>query len=414
MDCVHYQNDQLYIEQVSLADIAKQFGTPCYVYSKQKLLDNWQQFDRAFAYHPHHICYAVKANSNLAILNLFAKLQSGFDIVSLGELERVIKAGGDPQKIVFSGVGKKPNEIIRALEVKIYCFNVESEVELARLNDIAACQKKIAPICLRINPNIDARTHPHIATGLNENKFGIAYADVLSIANKIHTLKHLKLIGIGSHIGSQIMTLDPFLAAIDRLLELVSPLTAKNMPLEHINIGGGLGVNYQNETAPSIQEYAAALKQKLVTCPLNVVLEPGRAIAANAGILLTTVEYVKQTEHKNFVIVDAAMNDLLRPALYNAWHPIEPVTLRKDIPQKIVDIVGPVCESADFLGKERLLSIEAGDLLAVYSAGAYGFSMSSNYNSRPRAAEIEVDKNQVHLIRARETIQDLFVHERIV
>ncbi|MEO8402731.1 MAG: diaminopimelate decarboxylase [Gammaproteobacteria bacterium] len=414
MNCFHYQQDQLYAEEVSLTDIAKQFGTPCYVYSKSQLIQNWQRFNDAFTNHPHRICYAVKANSNIAILNLFAKLQSGFDIVSLGELERVLAAGGDPSKIVFSGVGKKAAEIVRALEVGINCFNVESAAELERLNAIGAEYKKIVPIGLRINPNIDARTHPYIATGLHENKFGIDYTEGLAIVDKIQTLPHLKLVGIGSHIGSQLTELSPFIEAIDRLLELVDQLLLAGVPLHHLNIGGGLGVCYQNETPPSIQEYATTLSQKLAACPLEIILEPGRAIVANAGILLTSVEYLKHTEHKNFAIVDTAMNDLLRPALYEAWHEITPVKPDKKLPEKMYDIVGPVCESADFLGKNRLLGVLPGDLLAIHSTGAYGFSMSSNYNSRPRVAEVMVDKNQVHLIRKRETIADLFLHEQLI
>jgi len=413
MEYFHYQQDHLYAEQVSLIEIAKQYGTPCYVYSKKMLVDNWKKFDSAFANHTHRICYAVKANSNLAILNLFAHMQSGFDIVSLGELERVLAAGGDPSKIVFSGVGKKSHEMMRALEIGIHCFNVESEAELIRLNDIAAQQNKMAPIGLRINPNIDARTHPYIATGLNENKFGIAYTEALTIIEKIQSLPYLKLIGVGNHIGSQLTDLSPFSEAIDRLLELVDHLIAKEIQLDHINIGGGLGINYRNETPPSIAEYAAMLMPKLSRYPFEIILEPGRAIVANTGILLTTVEYLKHTHHKNFAIVDAAMNDLLRPALYNAWHDISPVLLRKNNLPKLYDIVGPVCESADFLGKQRELAIEPGDLLAIQAAGAYGFSMSSNYNSRPRAAELMVDKQQMHLIRERETIQDLLAREKI-
>lgn len=414
MECFHYQHNQLHAEQVSLTNIAHEFGTPCYVYSKKALTQNWKNFDNAFAQHAHRICYAVKANSNLAILHLFATMHSGFDIVSLGELERVLAAGGDPAKIVFSGVGKKPQEIIRALEVGINCFNVESAEELERLNEIAAQQNKFAPIGLRINPNIDARTHPYIATGLNENKFGIAYTDVMAVVEKIKTLPNLKLIGIGNHIGSQLTDLSPFVDAVDRLVEVVDQLLAQGVELEHINIGGGLGVNYQNETPPSIQEYAATLIQKLAHYSQEIILEPGRAIVANAGILLTRVEYLKHTAHKNFAIVDAAMNDLLRPALYNAWHQISSVQLNKNVKEKLYDIVGPVCESADFLGKQRELALETNDLLAVHSAGAYGFSMSSNYNSRPRAAEVMVDGDKVYLIRERETIEDLFARERII
>jgi len=414
MEYFHYQQNQLYAEQVSVSDIAKQYGTPCYIYSKNSLINHWKKFDDAFQKHPHRICYAVKANSNLAILHLFSEMQSGFDIVSLGELERVLAAGGYPKKIVFSGVGKKSNEIRCALEIGIHCFNVESEAELERLNKIAAEQNKIAPVGLRINPNIDARTHPYIATGLNENKFGIAYTEVMPIIEKIKSLSHLKLIGIGSHIGSQLTELSPFVEAINRLLELVNKLFINGIELQHLNIGGGLGINYQHETPPSIQEYAKTLMRKLAHFPLEIIMEPGRAIVANSGILLTSIEYLKYTEHKNFAIVDAAMNDLLRPALYHAWHQISPVELRKNHSAKIYDIVGPVCESADFLGKQRELSVDVGDLLAIHSAGAYSFSMSSNYNSRPRAPEIMVDGEQIHLIRERETIQDLFAREKIV
>lgn len=409
-----YHQDQLYVEQVSLLAIARQFGTPCYVYSKAVLTDNWQQFSSAFAGRPHRICYAVKANSNLAILNLFAKQHSGFDIVSQGELERVLIAGGDPAKVVFSGVGKKIAEIKRALQVGINCFNVESTVELARLNEIAQQENKIAPITLRINPNIDARTHPYIATGLSENKFGIALPDALAIIPHLKNWPHLKLIGIGCHIGSQLTDMNPFLEAADRLLEIVAQLTRAGIQLQHLNIGGGLGVNYQNETPPSIHTYATALKAKLADFTGEIILEPGRAIVANAGILLTQVEYLKHTAHKNFALVDAGMNDLLRPALYDAWHRIVPVQLRQDVPAETYDIVGPVCETADFLGKQRQLALKPGDLLALHSAGAYGFSMSSNYNSRPRPAEVMVDKDQVQLVRARETIQDLFANEKII
>lgn len=411
---MHYQHGSLYVEEVNLVDIAKQYGTPCYVYSKKMLIDNWQDFNNAFSGHPHRICYAVKANSNLAILNLFAKMGSGFDIVSLGELERVLAAGGEPKNIVFSGVGKKPAEIIRALEVGIHCFNIESEAELERLNQIAQQENKIAPIGLRINPDIDARTHPYIATGLNENKFGIAYTEALSIIEKIQSLSHLKLIGIGNHIGSQLTELSPFSEAVDRLLVLANQLTTQGIELQHINIGGGLGISYRNETPPSIEEYAATIIPKLAGYPFEIILEPGRAIVANTGILLTTIEFLKHTEHKNFAIVDAAMNDLLRPALYNAWHDIIPVTLRKNHIQLLYDIVGPICESADFLGKERTLAVETGDLLAIQSAGAYSYSMSSNYNSRPRAAEVMIDQNQIHLICERETILNLFVREKII
>lgn len=414
MDYFKYQKDQLYVEQVDLAEIAKQYGTPCYVYSKQALTHNWHQFDSAFSKHKHQICYAVKANSNLAILHILSQMNSGFDIVSVGELERVLAAGGDPNKVVFSGVGKKTHEISRALQVGIHCFNIESEAELIRINEIAVKENKIAPISLRVNPNIDARTHPYIATGLNENKFGIPYVDVMPIINKIKALPHLKLIGIGQHIGSQLTELSPLSDAVDRLLDLITTLSASSIQLQHINIGGGLGVHYQYETPPSINDYANIFISKLAHLPMEIILEPGRAIVANAAVLLTSVEYLKHTEHRNFAIVDAAMNDLMRPALYSAWHAISPVKLRKNQTEKMYDIVGPVCESADFLGKQRQLAIEAGDLLAIHSVGAYGFSMSSNYNTRPRAAEIMVDGQQVHLICERETIQDLFAREKMI
>ncbi len=406
--------NQLYVEQVSLVDIAAQYGTPCYVYSKKTLTENFKTFDEAFAQHAHRICYAVKANSNLAILNLFALMGSGFDIVSLGELERVLASGGAPSKIIFSGVGKKSHEMARALEVGIHCFNIESEAELERLNAIAAGQNKIASISLRINPNIDARTHPYIATGLNENKFGIAYQDIIPLIAKFKKLSHLKLIGISQHIGSQLTEISPFTDAVDRLLEVVDTLSNQNIQLQHINIGGGLGVPYQHETPPTIAEYAKTLITQFAPYSEDIILEPGRALVADAGILLTSVEYLKQTEHKNFAIVDAAMNDLLRPALYQAWHQISPVLPRENLPKKMYDIVGPVCESADFLGKDRELALEVGDLLAIHTAGAYGFSMSSNYNSRPRAAEVIVSQDKTHLIRERETIDELFAREKII
>lgn len=414
MDYFHYQKDQLFVENVDLADIAKQYGTPCYVYSKQALINQWHQFDEAFSKHEHLICYAVKANSNLAILHLFAQMNSGFDIVSVGELERVLAAGGDPNKVVFSGVGKKNHEILRALQVGIHCFNIESEAELMRIHEIAAKENKIAPISLRVNPNIDAGTHPYIATGLNENKFGILYSDVMFMIKKIQSLSHLKLIGIGQHIGSQLMELNPFKEAVDRLRELIKMILDQSIELQHINIGGGLGVHYQDETPPSISDYATIFISKLADLPMDLILEPGRAIVANAAVLLTSVEYLKHTEHKNFAIVDAAMNDLVRPALYSAWHAITPVKHKKNLPAKIYDVVGPVCESADFLGKHRQLTIEADDLLAIHSVGAYGFCMSSNYNSRPRVPEIMVDGQHVYLIRERETIQDLFAREKMI
>lgn len=414
MNILHYQNNELYIEKVSLKALATKIGTPTYVYSRAVLERNWQAFSSAFHTPSYLICYAVKANSNLAILNLLAKHQSGFDIVSLGELERVLKAGGNPQKIVFSGVGKQRHEIIRALDVGIYCFNVESETELHRLQQIAEEQQKIAPIALRINPNIDAKTHPHIATGLYDNKFGIADQHIMRIIKEINQYSNLKLIGIACHIGSQLTELSPFIAAIDRIIQLLDSIKAAGIDLQHVNVGGGLGVRYQEENPPSIQEYVQTLANKLKSFPYKIILEPGRAMIAEAGILLTQVAYLKQTADKNFAIVNAGMNDLIRPALYDAWHPIFPVQIRPTTTQKIYDIVGPVCESADFLGKKRLLALEPDDLLAIGMAGAYGFSMSSNYNSRPRAAEILVDQDQIHVIRHRETLADLFANEYII
>lgn len=414
MQYFHYQNNELHAEEVNLKDIAKHFGTPCYVYSRAALENNWQSFHRAFGKVAHRICYAVKANSNIAILNLLAQLNSGFDIVSLGELERVLSAGGDPKKIVFSGVGKKSAEIIRALETGIYCFNVESAVELERINALAKQINKIAPIALRINPNIDAKTHPHIATGLKENKFGIEFEKALPLSREIKAMPNLKLIGIACHIGSQLTEISPFIEALDRVKELAAQIAAEGIQLEHLNIGGGLGIRYQDEQPPSIEEYVSTICDHMKGLPYQIILEPGRAITANAGILLTAVEYVKHTPHKNFAIVDAAMNDLIRPVLYDAWQNILPVNSHEVHTPEEYDIVGPVCETGDFLGKNRTLAIAPGSLLAICCAGAYGFSMSSNYNSRPRVAEVMVDKAKTHLIRRRETIEELYASEKIL
>lgn len=408
-----YKDNELYCEEVKVSDIAIEFGTPCYVYSRGAILANWQAFQEAFADCSHDICYAVKANSNLAILNLFAKLNSGFDIVSLGELERVLAAGGDPKKMVFSGVGKQTLEIARAIDLCIGCFNVESEEELQRIQTIAKEKNKIVKIALRVNPNIDARTHPHISTGRDENKFGIEFDKVLALCIKIQLMSHVKLVGLAAHIGSQITELTPFLEAIDRLVEIIKQLAMAEIKLEHINIGGGLGVSYQNEKPPSIKDYVTAIMQKLKSLNLKIVIEPGRVLVANAGVLLTKVEYIKQQYNKNFAIVDAGMNDLMRQALYDAWHDIIPVSLDNQRELLIYDIVGPVCESADILGKNRSLSLAADHVLAVTTAGAYGFSMSSNYNSRPRCAEVMVDLEQMILIRRRETIHDLFRLEKL-
>jgi diaminopimelate decarboxylase len=412
MQFFDYQDNQLFAEQVSMTDIANQFGTPCYVYSRAAIEANWRAFDNALAGKPHRICYAVKANSNLAILNVLARLGSGFDTVSIGEIERVIAAGGDPAKIIFSGVGKTSSEILRAIAIGIHSFNVESDVEIERLQSLAASQDKIINISLRVNPDIDANTHPYISTGLKENKFGIEISDVLPLCAKIKTFPHLNLIGIACHIGSQLTQISPFLAAIDRVLELVEQLQKQWISLQQLDFGGGLGIRYRDEQPPSIDEYVTALRNHVVECPQEIILEPGRAISANAGILLTRIEYLKLTQHKNFAIIDAAMNDLMRPALYNAWQDIQPVVLTQGKTESY-DIVGPVCESADFLGRDRALAVTSGDLLAITCAGAYGFSMSSNYNSRPRAAEVMVDKNKVTLIRRRETINELYAGETL-
>lgn len=410
MSCTHYRGSSLFIEKVNLQDVAQQYGTPCYVYSRRALQSNWQKFDGAFQKITHRLCFAVKANSNIAILNLLARLKSGFDIVSQGELERVLAAGGDPQKIVFSGVGKKPAEIDRAIKAGIYCFNVESEPEVERIHAIASKLNSKVNIALRINPNIDASTHAHISTGMKHNKFGIDSNDVLPLCQKIITMPWLNLIGLASHIGSQIIDLTPFLDNIDCLLNLYQQLSQLGLPLKQINVGGGLGITYQHEQPPAIQVYAKALEDKLAGYPIELVIEPGRAIVGNAGVLLTSIEYLKHTHHKNFAIVDAGMNDLIRPALYDAWQNILPLE-KHDFPKKSYDIAGPVCESSDFLGKNRELALQAGDILAIDTTGAYGFSMSSNYNSRPRPPEILVDDDKTFLIRKRESIEDLFAGE---
>lgn len=412
MSCLQYRGDELYVDDVRLADIANQYGTPCYVYSRTTLEINWHAFNNAFNGINHRICYAVKANSNLSILRLLASLNSGFDIVSLGELERVIAAGGDVKKVVFSGVGKQEIEIEKAIQYGIHCFDVESEAELTRINTIATRLNKQVDIALRINPDVDPRTHAYISTGLKENKFGIDMTDVMPLCRKLSSLPALRLVGIASHIGSQITDLNPFSLAIDRLLEIYHQLKEMGITLKHINIGGGLGIVYHDENPPSITDYANMLSEKLRHFPIELMIEPGRSIVGNAGILLTKIEYLKHNHRKNFAIIDAGMNDLLRPALYNAWQNILPVTLRHTT-KKLYDIAGPVCESADFLGKNRELAIEAGDLLAVDSAGAYGFSMSSNYNSRCRPAEVLVEGHTCRLIRKRETIPELYASEVI-
>lgn len=408
MEYFHYRNNVLWAEEIPLPEIASRFGTPCYVYSRAAIEHQWRAFEQAFEKHPHQICYAVKANSNLAVLNILARLGSGFDIVSVGELERVLAAGGDPGRIVFSGVGKRADEMERALAVGIACFNVESEAELIRLNEIAGKLEQRAPVSLRVNPDVDACTHPYIATGLRDNKFGIEIDQALAVYARAVTLPHIDILGVDCHIGSQLTSLSPFLAALERVLALVDQLAERGIEVRHIDLGGGLGIIYRDEAPPSPQQYAAALRQKLAGRNLEIWIEPGRAIVGNGGVLLTRIEYLKQAPQKNFAIVDAAMNDLLRPALYDAWQEIIPVTVDATGEPLFFDVVGPVCETGDFLGKRRQLAIEAGDLLVVRAAGAYGFTMSSNYNSRPRAAEIMVDGAEAHLVRERETVESLY------
>jgi diaminopimelate decarboxylase len=411
MDYFNYQNGRLHAEQVDLSTIAETYGTPCYVYSRATLERHWHAFDQALKNYRHLVCYAVKANSNLTVLNILAQLGSGFDIVSGGELERVLRAGGLPKNIVFSGVGKTKAEMRRALEVGIRCFNVESEPELQRLNQVAGEMGKIAPISLRVNPDVDAKTHPYISTGLKQNKFGIDVDIAVDVYTEAAALPHLRLTGIDCHIGSQLTDTTPFVDALQRIIVLVKHLAKKGIALEHLDIGGGLGVRYQNETPPEPTAYVEALTEVLGESAYEIILEPGRAIAANAGILLTRVEYLKNTPDKHFAIVDAAMNDLLRPALYNAWQEVIPVQPRLGETAQDYDIVGPICETGDFIAKNRALALEAGDLLAVRTSGAYGFTMSSNYNSRLRAAEIMVDGERVTVARRRETIEDLLALE---
>src|SRR3569623_1941500 len=413
MDHFHYRSGQLCAEDVPLTEIAAQHGTPCYVYSRATIERHCHAFDAALADVDHLVCYAVKANSNLGVLNVMAQLGSGFDIVSVGELERVLRAGGDPNKIVFSGVGKRADELRRALEVGIHCFNVESAAELERLNEVAGAMGRRAPVSLRVNPDVDAKTHPYISTGLKENKFCIDIAEAPALYARAAQMPHIEIIGVDCHIGSQLTQGRPFVDALQRVLALVDELAARGVQLKHLDIGGGLGITYREEMPPSPAEYAAALLPQLRACGMKVLIEPGRAIVGNAGVLLTRVEYLKPPAHKNFAVVDAAMNDLIRPALYDAWQQIVSVGPRcGDITP--YDVVGPVCETCDFLGKDRPLCIEAGDLLAIRSAGAYGFSMSSQYNSRPRAAKLMVDGSQVHVVRRREDIDDLLRGEAVL
>ena len=413
---VHFEfrHGELYAEDVPLRQIADSFGTPCYVYSRATLERHWQAFDRAFGDHPHLVCFAVKANSNLGVLNALARLGSGFDIVSVGELERVLAAGGDPGKVVFSGVGKQAGEMQRALQAGIRCFNVESAAELERLNQVAQAMGKQAPVALRVNPDVDAQTHPYISTGLKENKFGIAIAEAAALYRRAAQLPNIHVSGVDCHIGSQLTQLAPFLDALDRVIDLVGKLEADGISLDHLDLGGGLGVRYRDETPPEPEQYARALMERLGDQPREIFIEPGRAIAANAGILLTRVEYLKHGEGKDFAVVDAAMNDLIRPSLYQAWQDILSAEQHPQGTTGVFEVVGPICETGDFLGKQRALTLRQGCLLAVRSSGAYGFTMASNYNSRPRVAELMVDGEQVHLIRQRETVADLFATESLL
>ncbi|MDO8861794.1 diaminopimelate decarboxylase [Haliea sp. E1-2-M8] len=407
MSSFHYRDGVLYAEQVSVDDIAARFGTPCYVYSRGALESALRAYQNALADWPHLICYAVKANSNIAVLDVLARQGAGFDIVSVGELERVLAAGGDPAKTVFSGVAKTAEEMARALELGIHCFNVESAAELEVLNRVAGNTNKLAPVSIRVNPDVDARTHPYISTGLRENKFGLGVADALPLYRRAATLPHIDVLGLDCHIGSQLTELNPFIDALRRLLLLVDELAAEGIAIRHLDLGGGLGVRYRDEEPPAIADYIAAIRTELGERQLPLVFEPGRSICANAGLLLTRVEYLKQTPEHHFALVDAGMNDMIRPALYQAWLDIRPSHPATEGVSALWDIVGPVCETGDFLGKQRQLTLAQGSLLAVFGAGAYGFSMSSNYNSRPRATEVMVDGAAVYQVRARETLDDL-------
>ena len=414
MDFFQYKNEQLYVEDLPVKQLAEEFGTPLYIYSRATLERHWHAFDSALGKHPHLICYAVKANSNIGILNVMAKLGSGFDIVSQGELERVLAAGGEASKVVFSGVAKSRAEIMRALEVGIRCFNVESIAELHHINQIAGEMGKVAPISLRVNPDVDAHTHPYISTGLKENKFGVSVDEAREVYKLAATLPHVKITGMDCHIGSQLTELQPFLDATDRLIRLMEQLKEDGITLKHLDLGGGLGVTYTDETPPHPSDYAAALLNKLKGYEnLEIILEPGRAIAANAGILVAKVQYLKSNESRNFAITDTGMNDMIRPALYEAYMNIIEIDRTLEREKAIYDVVGPVCETSDFLGKQRELAIAEGDYIAQRSAGAYGASMSSNYNSRPRTAEVLVDGDKAHLIRRRENLSELWALESI-
>jgi diaminopimelate decarboxylase len=406
MDPFQYRNNALHAEDLPVAELARRFGTPCYLYSRAALEHNLRAYQQPLSGLPHLICFAVKANSNLAVLNVLARLGAGFDIVSGGELERVVRAGGDPAKVIFSGLGKTEDEIARALELGICCFNVESEPELDRIEAVAARLQVRAPISLRVNPDVDAGTHPYISTGLKENKFGIAIDAALEVYERAAQMPHIEIVGVDCHIGSQLTTIAPYLDAIDRVLLLVDALEARGIRLRHFDIGGGLGVCYRDEKPPAPSQFIQAVLARLAGRELSLFMEPGRSICANAGLFVTKVEFLKQNGQKNFAIVDGAMNDLLRPALYGAWQAIVPVQQHPpgSVPEQVYDVVGPVCESSDFLGKERPLAIVPGDLLAVRTAGAYGFVMSSNYNTRNRVAEIMVDGDKATVVRQRETL----------
>ncbi|MGO1232190.1 MAG: diaminopimelate decarboxylase [Marinobacter sp.] len=406
MDHFNYRNGELYAEDIAVASIAGRFGTPAYIYSRATLERHYRAYDEALKERPHLVCYAVKANSNLAVLNVLARLGAGFDIVSAGELERVLRAGGDAGKVVFSGVGKQEWEMKRALEVGVRCFNVESDTELDRLNQVAGELGVKAPVSLRVNPDVDAGTHPYISTGLKENKFGIDIAEAPEVYARAAAMPNLDIHGVDCHIGSQLTSVSPFLDALDRVLALIDNLAEQGIHIRHLDMGGGLGVTYEDEHPPQPTEYVQALAERLGDRTLELILEPGRSIAANAGILVTRVEFLKCTEHRNFAIIDAAMNDLIRPAQYRAGQAIIPVKPHQNGEEKSWDLVGPICETGDFLGKDRKLRLQAGDLLAVRSAGAYGFVMASNYNTRNRPPELMVDGDQVHVVRRRETLDE--------
>ena len=414
MDHFEYQNGRLYCEDVPVEALAETYGTPLYVYSRATLERHWHAFDQALSGHDHLVCYAVKANSNLAVLNVLARLGSGFDIVSGGELRRVLEAGGDPARTVFSGVGKQADEIKAALDADILCFNIESEQELLRVNQIAGQQGRRARVSFRVNPDVDAKTHPYISTGLKENKFGVAFTEAEAVYLKAAQLDHVEIMGMDCHIGSQLTEMSPYIDALDRLLMLIERLRERGLNIHHLDLGGGLGIRYRDEEPPLPADWANTLRERLQQFDGTIVIEPGRAIAGNAGILVTRVNYLKPTPDKSFAVVDAAMNDLIRPSLYNAWQDIIPVVQNHDLETQTYDVVGAICESSDFLGKERALQIEANGLLAVRSSGAYGFGMASNYNSRPRAAEVMVDGDRHFCVRARENLADLTRGERVL